>query len=353
MNAMREQGMEVICAVPKGDDLILLENLGYSVITYDLDRKGINPIHDLSTVVELKRIFLVQKPDILFATTIKPVIYGCLAAHWARVPQIFATITGLGYAFEADTPFKKLINRATTLLYRYSLKYATGIFFQNQDDARLFRQCDILGPGAKVFFARGTGVDTSYFAQAPLPCVTEDSPITFLLVGRLLAAKGIYEYAQAAKELKKTFPTARFQLLGLPESGRGSISLEQVKALEPAIEYLGHASDVRPYLAKAHIAVLPSWREGTPTALMEAMSMGRPLVATDVPGCREVVRNGFNGFLAVCQNPESLALAMRHFLDQPELIASMGRKSRELATSEFEARTVANGILKNMAGSQL
>lgn len=352
MQSMQARGLEVRCCVPDGEDLTPLEKLGYPVLTCNLDRKGVNPLHDLKTFFELKKLLLAQKPDILFATTIKPVIYGCLAAHWAHVPRIYATITGLGYAFEADTPFKQIINKISCRLYSASLRHATGIFFQNQDDAGLFRREGILAPDARIFFARGTGVDTSYFAEAPLPPLDPGASIVFLLVGRLLEAKGIYDYIKAAQKLKGDYPKARFQILGLPETGRGSVAVAQLKRFEPVIEYLGQARDVRPYFTRCHVAVLPSWREGTPTALMEAMSMGRPLVATDVPGCREVVQNGVNGFLAISRNPDSLALAMSRFLAQPELVKSMGSASRALAVSEFEAQKVADKILRDMGGGK-
>lgn len=349
IDAMRKKGFEILACVPYGDDSPA--SLGIPVLHYHLERKGLNPFKDLQSLRELCKIFAEQKPDILFATTIKPVIYGCLAASKAKIPNIFATITGLGYAFEADTFFKKIINRASRLLYGQSLRHANGIFFQNPEDARLFRDCRILPPHAPVFFARGTGVDTTYFAQTPLPPFAHGAPIIFLLVARLLEAKGIREYAEAARILRQQFPNARFQLLGPQEHGPGSLSLSELAQFEQHIEYLGETSDVRPYLGAAHVAVLPSWREGTPTCLMEAMSMGRPLVATDVPGCREVVREGCNGFLAQVKNPQSLAAAMRHFLENPDLIPCMGNASRNLAEKSFDAHVVAAGILENMARS--
>lgn len=349
IETMRKNGMEVLACVPYGDDTPA--KLGIQVIHYSLERKGLNPFKDIQSFRELYKIFIRQKPDAIFATTIKPVIYGCLAAHLAKVPYIFATITGLGYAFEADTFSKKIINRISRFLYRQSLRHANGIFFQNSDDALLFRQCGILDANAPVFFARGTGVDTAYFAKAPFPPCAHGQPIIFLLVGRLLEAKGIREYAEAASILKQQFPNAVFQLLGPPEQGPGSLSRTELTCLAQHIEYLGETTDVRPFIARAHVAVLPSWREGTPTAMMEAMSMGRPLVTTNTPGCREVLRQGYNGFLAEVKNPQSLALAMCNFLENPDLIASMGNASRDLAISEFDAHVVANGILDNMARS--
>ena len=221
---------------------------------------------------------------------------------------------------------------------------------RNQDDIRIFRESGILGPGARVLTARGTGVDIRRFAQAPLPPLPPDGPVIFLLVGRLLEAKGLPEYAAAARLLRARYPEARFQLLGPPEQGLGSVSLDQVRTWERenGIEYLGETRDVRPYLAAAHVLVLPSWREGTPTSIMEGMSMGRAAVVTDVPGCREVVRDGVNGRMTPVRDPEALAGAMESFILAPGTIARMGEAGRELAVREFDAEKVAARILRDM-----
>lgn len=347
IQAMLERGAEVVCCVPGGDaasEAKLLE-YGARVVNYDLDRKGLNPLKDARSFFELKSILASERPDFLFATTIKPVIYGGYAAWLAGVPHVFATITGLGYAFEADSFFKKIVHRISRFLYRASLRHAQGIFFQNQDDSRLFQAQGILTPTAPVLHAAGTGVDTEHFAEMPLP--PEAQPPTFLLIGRLLEAKGIKEYARAAAMLKEKWPNARFQLLGPSETGPGCLAPAEIAKLD-AIEYLGEASDIRPWLGQAHVVVLPSWREGLPTALMEAMSAGRALVATDVPGCRDVVLDGENGFLAEAKNPEALAAAMEKFLLRPELVAQMGKKGRAMAVDKFAASVVAERILDDM-----
>lgn len=353
---MFRAGHEVICCTPPGDPgaEAILATQGARLLHYPLDRKGLNPLHDLRTTGALMRLFKEEKPDLLFASTIKPVIYGCIAARVAGVPHVYATITGLGYAFEADSFFKKCVNRLSALLYRTALSGAEGVFFQNQDDINVFRKAGILGSRARILRARGTGVDTTRFAPTPLPGLTEDGtlrePPVFLLVGRLLEAKGIEEYAQAAHELKARHPKARFLLLGPEEQGLGSISLEQIRQWQEqgGIEYLGETRDVRPYISAAHVMVLPSWREGTPTSIMEGMSMGRAAVVTDAPGCREVVRDGYNGYLVPLRDPQALAAALESFITRPDLMASMGAAGRQMALSDFDAEKVAAHILEDM-----
>ena len=359
-------GHDVVFAVPPGDARAdaALRGVGDArtvtgaprVVHYPLDRKGLNPWQDARSLFALARLLRTERPDYLFASTIKAVIYGCLAARVARVPHVYATITGLGYAFEADSFFKRCINRLSVFLYARALAWAEGVFFQNRDDAALFRQCGILAPHARVLMARGTGVDVERFAPSPLPPLPPDDAdpgkkrLIFLLVARLLEAKGLEEYAGAARLLRERYPAAVFRLLGPAESGLGAIPLETVARWgeQGLIEYLGETRDVRPHVAASHVLVLPSWREGTPTAIMEGMSMGRPAVVTDVPGCREVVRNGVNGLLCRVRDPRSLAGALEHFLQRPSEIVRMGAASRRLALEEFDAGAVASGIVRDM-----
>ena len=344
-------GHQVICVVPYGDkesDSDLLP-LGVGLIHYNLDRKGLNPLKDLRSSLELGKIFHDEKPDLLFASTIKPVIYGSIAAKISRVPRIFAAITGLGFVFEADSFLKKIINLLGRTLYRVALANISGVFFQNRDDLALFKSLGLI-KNVPVFMARGTGVDIDHFSPAPFP---DDGNCVFLLVARLLEAKGLREYAEAARILASKWPNARFQLVGPKEKGPGAIDESSLDSWikDGIIEYLGETRDVRPFLAASHVAVLPSWREGLPTSIMEAMAMGRPVVLADSPGCRELVKPGENGFLAVCRDASSLAEEMEKFLLGPELIAKMGKKSRELACQHYDAELVARHMYEIMIAS--
>lgn len=343
-----DQGHKVSVLAPPGDAEAeaRIRASGAALHNYPLDRKGLNPLRDLGTFTALFHFFRREKPDALFCYTIKPVIYGCLAARFAGLRRRCAAVTGLGYMFEADSFVKKCLTRVAVMLYRAALAGTTAVFFQNREDREVFEREGIVGPAHRVELTRGTGVDLGHFAPAPPP----QGPPIFLLVGRLLEAKGLYEYAEAARALKTRHPEARFQLLGPPESGLGSVPLETVRdwEREGIIEYLGQTNDVRPYLAAASVIVLPSRREGTPCSVLEAMSTGRAAVVTDAPGCREVVERGVNGLIVPPRDPRALAGALEHFIAHPEDAARMGAEGRRIVEAEFDARDVARQILNRL-----
>ncbi len=351
IRALKAAGHEVLCMAPEGPEEwnAALRSLGARLVHYPLDRKGLNPLRDMKTLLALRRIFQQEEPDRLFAFTIKPVIYGALAAALAGFPRRehrHVMITGLGYMFEADSLIKRLLTQVARLLYRLAFSRVRTVFFQNLDDKATFGRLNILPSDTQLAMSRGTGVDLTHFASSPLP----EGPATFLLVCRLLEAKGLREYHEAAASLKARYPEARFQLLGPPEQGPGSVPLEEVKAWhEQAVpEYLGETRDVRPYVAAAHVLVLPSYREGTPTAIMEGMAMGRAAVVTDAPGCRETVREGENGFLVPLRDAPALANAMERFILDPALAARLGAAGRAMAEAEFDAAKVAAHIMDVM-----
>ena len=345
---LREEGHRVTCLVPPGDIEAesTLRNLGAEVWNYPLDNKGLNPFHDLKTCIALYRIFKEIKGDILYASTIKSVIYGLPMAAMAGIRTRYAMITGLGYMFEANSPIKKLLTCLAALLYRIALSFSRSVFFQNTDDIKTFQHWHCLPSKARIVLTRGTGVDTRHFTPMPR---TGSNPV-FLLVGRLLEAKGLHEFAEAARIVRRVHPEAEFRLLGAPEDSRGGVSMNTVQAWEREgiLTYLGVTRDVRPYVAEADVVVLPSWREGLPCSLMEAMSMGRAIVATDVPGCRDVVDSGRNGLLVPVRNPQALAKGMLQLLEHPETITAMGCQGREIAENELDARKAADLILKEM-----
>ena len=351
LRQMIEAGHEVVCLVPEalaGDDPAweaALTGLGVRLESYPLERKGLHPLHDLKTLLALRALFKRERPDVLFAYTIKPVIYGAMAAAMAGFPaknNRHLMITGLGYMFEANSPVKKILLQVARLLYRLAFMRAGTVYFQNDDDRKLFEGLSIIPRTITVRKSKGTGVDLRRFALREQPA----GPPVFLFVGRLLEAKGLRELAEAAALVRAEHPEARFALLGPPEKGPGSVPLPEVRDWEEQglLTYLGETSDVRPYIEKASVAVLPSWREGTPCALMEAMSMGRAVIAADAPGSREVVRDGANGFLVPVRDAEALANAAKRFIMEPALAARMGAAGRALMEEEFSADIVARRL---------
>jgi glycosyltransferase involved in cell wall biosynthesis len=276
---------------------------------------------------------------------IKPVIYGTLAATLAGVPRRAALIEGLGYAF-IDTARPSLKVRLTRALakgfYRFALRRAQTVLFLNPDDQQEFVKAHIVD-GAKARLLGGIGVNLVEWR--PAPPVLE--PITFTLAARLLREKGVVEFAEAARRIKSRHPHTRFLLLGGLDTNPGALSEADVRrwVAEGVLEWAGHVADVRPYFAQTSVYVLPSYREGVPRSTQEAMAMARPIITTKAPGCRETVIDGENGFLVLPRDVDSLAAAMERFIQQPELIITMGQASRRLVEERFDVRKINRRIL--------
>jgi glycosyltransferase involved in cell wall biosynthesis len=313
-----------------------------------LRRTGVNPLLDAWSVLRLADLLHRLRPDLLFAYTAKPVIYGAIAARMASVPTVFALISGLGYAFvEGRGMARRLMRELVGALYRASLRHADGVFFQNPDDLEDFRRMAIIGDRQKAIRVNGSGVDTSHYRVSP-PTL---EPPTFLLIARLLKDKGIFEFVEAARNLRARHPQARFRLLGPLDTNPAAISTRDLESwrAEGVVEYLGAVEDVRPHLAETTAYVLPSsYREGIPRTLLEAMSTGRAIITTDTPGCRETVVPGENGFLVPAGDAGALAAAMERFVLQPDLAVDFGRRSRALAEERFDVRKVNAVMLEAM-----
>lgn len=307
---------------------------------------------DLGALWGLYRLMRRLRPDLVLAYTIKPVIWGMIAAWMARVPQRVALITGLGYAFGGgdggDNRGKRgLVRKVVGWLCGFALGRAGMVVFQNPDDPADLRRWGILRAGARIAVVNGSGVDARAFAPADLP---PGAP-HFLLIARLLGDKGIREYAAAAGLLRSRYPGAEFHLVGPIDSNPEAITHAELDAWQRAgdLVWQGPLADVRPAIAGAHVFVLPSfYREGLPRTILEAMSMGRPIITTNAPGCRETVREGENGYLVPMRNAPALAEAMERFLREPGRIAAMGAQSRQIALERFEVRKVNAQMLAAM-----
>jgi glycosyltransferase involved in cell wall biosynthesis len=326
-----------------------VQAIGAIPVDYSLSRTGMNPFRDAADMLHLTFLLHRLKPDITLCYFIKPVIYGTLAAWLSRVPRRFALIPGLGYAFTPSTKSESLKHRLlrgmVLVLYRAALRRADKVFFQNEDDRALFID-ERAVRAERSIRVNGTGVDLDQWQ--PAPPVT--NPVTFLLAARLLREKGIVEFVEAARKVKTKHRDVRFVLLGGLDSNPGALSSDTIETWvsEGIIEWPGHVSDVRPWLACASVYVLPSYREGVPRSTQEAMALARPIITTDVPGCRETVIDGENGFLVPLRDVNSLVSAMERFILQPEMIERMGRSSRLIAEERFDVRKINQIIMKEM-----
>lgn len=360
LKELKRLGCEVICLAPgfPPSTMAALDELSIPYGRVRMSRAPFRPFTDMVTLVHLTLLLRRHRPAILFAYTLKPLIFASLSARFFPATSTFSMVTGLGYAFSGNSPSQRLLQAILARLARTALRSNRVVFFQNTDDLALFRHLRILSPHVETTVVPGSGVDLQFFSPAPLP----SGPLTFLLIARLLREKGLFEFAEAARIMKSKHPDLRFWILGPIDINRGAISREVIARWEDEgiIEYLGTVADVRPILKEASVAVLPSYREGTPRVLLEALAMARPIITTDAPGCRDTVsstgacssleplQEGANGFLVPVRDSESLARAMKRFVDTPTLLASMAQESRCLAEARFDDKHVTSRLLRAM-----
>lgn len=345
IRALRDAGYEPVVIAPQDPAAdARMRELGVERIPVTVERSGINPLADLRLLLQYRRLLKRLRPSAYLGYTIKPNIYGSLAAASLGIPSI-PNVSGLGTAFIRQGALQQVVKR----LYRVGFRRAPVVFFQNDEDRQLFIGRRIV----RMDQARalpGSGVDLDRFA----PAAPLEGPPTFLLVGRLLRDKGVVEFAQASRLLRSKLPGARFQLLGpIDEENRTAISHGELDSWvdEGAVEYLGTTDDVRPFIAAATAVVLPSYREGLPRSLLEASAMARPLIAADVPGCRQVVQDGLNGYLCAVRDPVSLAAAMERMAKLPVLERkTMGQAARQQVQDRFNQEFVVQAYLDVLAG---
>lgn len=346
MAELARNGYRVVGIAPRDEASAKLEAMGIRFIHVALQGRGQNPWSDWAGYRQLRSIFARERPDVVLNYTIKPVIYGSLAASRATAARVYSMVPGLGYLFTDERARVRLLRAAVLPLYRAALRRNRRVFFQNLDDRDLFLRYGLVRQDQPVL-VDGSGVDTGRFRPSA------DRPGEgFLMIARLLREKGVAEYVQAARLLKARHPHVRFRLLGPAGTGTSAFRAEEVADWQRsgAVEYLGETDDVRPHLESCAVFVLPSYREGLSRSLLEAMSMGKPLITTDRPGCREAVVNGGNGILIPARDVEALAAAMERCIGDPKLVHDMGARSRELATSRFDVRAVNRRILETIAG---
>ena len=338
------RGYEVIVTGPDRIDVDKIEALGARFVEIPMQKNGTDPIKDIKYLQGLVSLFRKEKPDAVLGYTVKPVVYGMTAAGIAGVKNKTAMITGIGYAFTAETAKAKIIKAITSAMYRVSLTIADTVIFQNPDNRNLFLEEKLVNR-RKCRLVHGSGVNLDYYTVAPYP-----EQITFFMLSRVMYSKGIREYLAAAEKVKAVYPEARFLLLGAVENIQDSMRQSQIDDFvdRGIIEHFGETEDVRPYYAMSSVYVLPSYAEGTPRTVLEAMCMGRPVITTDAPGCRETVLDGKTGYLVPVKDSDILADRMIRFIENPDLIGKMGKKSRKYAEKKFDVHKVNEKMIEHM-----
>lgn len=338
------QGYQIIILAPHDAFSEKLAVLGCTVIDLPMSAKGVNPLKDIQLTYFLFGIYRSLQPDFIIHYTIKPNIYGSLAAHMAGIPSIAIT-TGLGYTFVNNN----LVSRIARRLYKFSFRFPKEIWFLNEDDRQTFLNYGLVAR-EKAVLLHGEGVDLQHFT--PRLQLQTDENFRFLLIARMLWDKGVGEYVEAARIVQASYPNAVFQLLGACGVPNPSvISREQIAKweLEGLVEYLGTTDDVRPFIAQADCVVLPSYREGIPRTMIESAAMAKPLIVSDAPGCRDVVRDGITGYICAVKDADALARCCLHLLEQPPLKREqMGYSGRAFMAEVFDEQKVISQYIATL-----
>ena len=348
----KEHSVYAFTSEYSSDELKKIEALGAIPVTYELSRGGLNPLADIKATYLLSKKIKQIAPDLVFSYFAKPVMFGTLAARIAKVPRVIGMLEGLGYTFtdqpEGLSKKVQLIKDIQVFLYKIALPRLDKLIFLNPDDRQdlvekysiAVKEIGVLG---------GIGLNLNEYAYHPISNI--ELPIKFLFIGRLLKEKGIHDFVKAAKTVKGIYPDTQFTILGsIDYSNLGALQQSELDDLiaSKAINYHGHVNDVKDWIVNSHVFVLPSYREGVPRSTQEAMAIGRPVITTDVPGCRETVVDGVNGFLVQKWQPHALAEKMLYFIEHPEQIEKMGYESYKIAKDRFDANKVNQRLLKLM-----
>lgn len=342
--AAQAKGYSVNVATPESAEVNEIKEAGFRFHPVPFTRYGMHPLRELAVMRSLFRLYRSVRPHLIHHVTIKPVLYGGLVARLTRIPAVVNAVTGLGYVFISSGFKSSFLRLAVRWAYRFGLRHANSrVIFQNPDDETLFVKNDLIEAKSAVII-KGSGVDMNRFRPVP-----ESAGIPVVLfASRMLRDKGVYEFVDAAKGLIKAGTNARFVLVGDVDPGNPvSVSAETLEAwqAEGTVEWWGKRDDMPEVLAQAHIVCLPSYREGLPKILIEAAASGRAIVATDVPGCREIVRCRENGLLVPPRDVEALAAALKTLIMDPALRRRLGERGREIAKMEFSVDKIVRETL--------
>lgn len=308
----------------------------------DVERNGVNPLNDLRALMTIRTALKRISPDKIFTFQAKTIIYGGIAANQLGIKEVYPLIAGMGSVFLKDDLKTKIIRKIMVAEYKFAMRNSQVVFFQNHDDEKIFKDNHII-TSQDVVMIPGSGVNCEKFVPQPMP-----EKLGFLCISRLIRDKGVYEYLEACRVIKNSYPDVRCLLVGPYDSNPSAINPEELKPYieEGTIEYFGEQEDVRPFLRQCNVFVLPSYREGTPKTNLEAMASGRAIITTDAPGCRETVVDSENGFLVPIKNVEEIVNKMKIFISNPGLASAMGKVGREMVESKFDVKLV-NEIISN------
>lgn len=347
MHAFQQKGAEVIAVGPESEEKWRndFRTKGFEYRSIPVSRNGLNIIADIKTFKALKRLIKETRPDKIFTYQAKTIVYGTLAARSVGNIEVYPLVAGLGSIFRGKGIKNKLVRSILSIQYKLAFKFAKKVIFQNNDDKSELVRLRLLRE-EKAYLIHGSGVNTSKLKPTAFP---EKKAILF--IGRLIGDKGVREYLGLAKRLHDIRNDIRCLLVGPYDTNPSAITPEELKPYidNGIVEYWGEQKDIRPYMEQCTIYVLPSYHEGTPKTVLEAMSMGRPIVTTDAPGCRETVENGVNGYLVPVRDVDALEKAVLKILNNSDLITSFGYKSREIAETKFDVNKVNDSILKIMS----
>lgn len=346
-----DRGDRVIVCAPDSksypEEIQKINSLGVIYREIPMTRTGLNPVKDLATLLAIRHIIKTEQTTHLLVYTIKPVVYGLLATIGLPISNKMALVTGLGYAFGENKGLKfKIVSTIAAALYKSALLCASRVVFQNPDDRQRFVDLNLVAEN-KARVVNGSGINVDVFKYVPLP---ENKVLRFLFIGRLLRDKGLYELIDAAKQLKADGYSFELCIVGWIDDNPNAIASRELSKWqeEGIINYLGKLSDVRFAIAESDVYILPSYAEGTPRTVLEAMSIGRAIITTDVPGCRETVVDNINGYLVKVKSTESIKVAMEKFLNNPSLVVEMGLQSRKIAEDKYSVVKVNKDMLHYM-----
>ncbi|MFU9047699.1 glycosyltransferase family 4 protein [Acinetobacter tibetensis] len=355
IRSLLKQGHQIYAFTSQynAEDINKIEQLGAIPVTYTLNRGGLNPLADIVATYQLLKKIKHINPDVVFSYFAKPVIFGTLAAKLAKVPRVIGMLEGLGYTFteqpEGLSHKTKFIRYIQVFLYKMALPMLDQLIFLNPDDPK-----DLLETYSikvkKVVILGGIGLNLQEYPYQPVDDIS--LPIKFLFIGRLLKEKGIHEFVQAAKLVKKQYPKTQFTILGqIDNFNIGALQQAELDDLIAScvVEYRGQVNNVKDWITNSHVFVLPSYREGVPRSTQEAMAIGRAIITTDVPGCRETVIQNRNGFIIPRWDSKTLAEYMIYFIENPKQIRFMGDESHKIAIDKFDVEKV-NQRLQNILG---